>query len=392
MGKKIRVWDGSAWQDVAPSLPYTAIHSAQASMPSTAVDGQVWLDTDGTLADTGFVPLTGGTMTGNLNTPSINSGPIVGRNKILNGDFGIWQRGTSFSSSGYTSDRWKWAGGTGTISRQQFTLGSAPVAGYEGQYYLNWTLTGNSQNYELQQNIEDVRSLAGLVVTLSFWARSTTGAQAQNAAVYQYFGTGGSPSSLVNAGITSYTPTSTWQRFSFTYTMPSIEGKTLGTNNDHYVWVRIAQMTTTATNTSLDIWGVQLEVGNQATPFHNATPNKQTELAACQRYYYNVNFQDVTRGTYNTVGAGFASTSSNAYVTVTFPINMRIAPGSVTYTGPLVIDDGALAYTVSNVTLNQSGANTTLLNVASTGMTQYRPVIVYTNGNSNARLSFSAEL
>ena len=77
MAKKIRVWDGTQWQDVAPSLPYTAIHSAQASMPATGVDGQVWLDTDGTLAGQDFVPLSGGTMTGNLNVPSINSGGIT---------------------------------------------------------------------------------------------------------------------------------------------------------------------------------------------------------------------------------------------------------------------------------------------------------------------------
>lgn len=57
MAKKIRVWDGTQWQDVAPALPYTAVHSAQASMPSTGVDGQIWLDTDGTLSDTAFVPL-----------------------------------------------------------------------------------------------------------------------------------------------------------------------------------------------------------------------------------------------------------------------------------------------------------------------------------------------
>lgn len=323
MAKKIRVWDGSAWQDVAPSLPYTAIHSAQTSMPLTGVDGQVWLDTDGTLADTGFVPLTGGTMTGNLNVPSINSGPIVGRNKILNGDFSIWQRGTSFSSSGYTADRWKWAGGTGTISRQQFTPGSAPVAGYEGQYYLNWTITGNSQNYELQQNIENVRTFAGQTVTLSFWARSTAGAQTQNAYIYQNFGTGGSPSSMVEAGAATYTPTSTWQRFSFTYTMPSIEGKTLGTNNDHYVWVRIAQMTTTATNTSLDIWGVQLEAGNQATPFHTATPNQQTELAACQRYYYRETKPSTGS---SLIGPAYARTASISFVTWTFPVTMRSIP------------------------------------------------------------------
>ena len=388
MGKKIRVWDGSAWQDVAPSLPYTAIHSAQASMPSTAVDGQVWLDTDGTLADTGFVPLTGGTMTGNLNTPSINSGPIVGRNKILNGDFGIWQRGTSFSSSGYTSDRWKWAGGTGTISRQQFTLGSAPVAGYEGQYYLNWTLTGNSQNYELQQNIEDVRSLAGQVVTLSFWARSTTGAQAQNAAVYQYFGTGGSPSSLVNAGITSYTPTSTWQRFSFTYTMPSIEGKTLGTNNDHYVWVRIAQMTTTATNTSLDIWGVQLEAGNQATPFHNATPNKQTELAACQRYYQRYSFDTIN--VWMGVGHAGSGSTTQFYPMIKLSVPMRVKPSSVDYSS-LAWWNGGNPVAVPSVGINNASPDFVMLTANTTGLTQNN-VYMLAQASTSAYLGFSAEL
>lgn len=154
MAKKIRVWDGTQWQDVAPSLPYTAIHSAQASMPLTGVDGQVWLDTDGTLAGQDFVPLSGGTMTGNLNVPSINSGPIVGRNKILNGDFSIWQRGTSLSAGSYTADRWIIVGGSGTVSRQTFTPGSSPVPGYEGQYYLNWTITGNQQNCEMLQKLK----------------------------------------------------------------------------------------------------------------------------------------------------------------------------------------------------------------------------------------------
>lgn len=395
MGKKIRVWDGSAWQDVAPSLPYTAIHSAQASMPSTAVDGQIWLDTDGTLAGQDFVPLTGGTMTGNLNTPSINSGPIVGRNKILNGDFSIWQRGTSFSSSGYTSDRWKWAGGTGTISRQQFTLGSAPVAGYEGQYYLNWTLTGNSQNYEIQQNIEDVRSLAGQVVTLSFWARSTTGAQAQNAAVYQYFGTGGSPSSLVNAGITTYTPTSTWQRFSFTYTMPSIEGKTLGTNNDHYVWVRIAQMTTTATNTSLDIWGVQLEVGNQATPFHNATPNKQTELAACQRYYCRLGGANASDG-YYTYGAGYTVTTTRAYATTKLPVTMRTSPtfSSFATASSFAVHTGtASVVAASSLAVDRTNVDSIWWTINTAGsLTVGYGIFFINNNNTNAFIELSAEL
>jgi hypothetical protein len=42
------------------------------------------------------------------NVASINAGPLAGmRNAIINGNFDIWQRGTSFTGSGYGSaDRW----------------------------------------------------------------------------------------------------------------------------------------------------------------------------------------------------------------------------------------------------------------------------------------------
>jgi hypothetical protein len=88
MAKKIRVWDGSAWQDVSVALPYNAVHSAQASMPSTAVDGQIWLDTDGTLSDTEYIPKTLTSTTGDIiyassaNTPERlgigTSGQVLG--------------------------------------------------------------------------------------------------------------------------------------------------------------------------------------------------------------------------------------------------------------------------------------------------------------------------
>jgi len=76
MGKKIRVWDGSAWQEVSAALPYNPVHSAQASMPSTAVDGQIWLDTDGTTADVQYIPKSLTSSTGDIiyassaNTPA----------------------------------------------------------------------------------------------------------------------------------------------------------------------------------------------------------------------------------------------------------------------------------------------------------------------------------
>jgi len=75
----------------------------------------------------------------------INSLQAAGKNKIINGDFGVWQRGTSFTNPAafsYLVDRWRWGtdgtGSTTVFSRQTFTPGAAPVTGYEGVYFLRW--------------------------------------------------------------------------------------------------------------------------------------------------------------------------------------------------------------------------------------------------------------
>lgn len=284
-------------------------------------------------------------------------GFTAGKNKIINGDFGVWQRGTSFSlSTGvntYTADRFTAVCTTGTtVSRQAFTAGSAPVSGYEAQYYLNQTITANSQNYETAQYVEDARTFAGQTVTLSFWARSTVGAQLLNVQLLQYFGTGGSPSATTtstyvsgNTGSATYTPTSSWVRYTFTFNVPSVSGKTFGTNNNSYLWVRLFQYTTTATNTSVDIWGVQLEAGSTATSFQTATGTIQGELAACQRYYFRN-----TLPTSTVVSFALGRSSTQVDIVLPLPTTMRTNPTAIEYGG------GTFQVTNPNVsTVNLTG-------------------------------------
>jgi len=98
---------------------------------------------------------------------------VAGKNKIINGDFGIWQRGTSFSSAtglGYTADRWflSWSGTTTiAVSRQTFTPGTAPVAGYESSHFARIARTAGSADDYFLQRIEDCRTFAGQTITAS---------------------------------------------------------------------------------------------------------------------------------------------------------------------------------------------------------------------------------
>ena len=232
---------------------------------------------------------------------------IAGKNKYINGDFGIWQRGTTFTaipSATYTADRWQSAHdgtGTATITRQAFTPGAAPVAGYEGAFFLRHQIAsaGTASYFQVSQSIEDVRTLAGQTATFSFWAKADT---ARNAVWYleQNFGAGGSGGVLVTYN--TFAITTSWARYSVTINVSSVAGKTIGTNS--YLYTAIRQGTT-STGGQLDIWGIQLEAGVAATPFTPAGGgSQQAELALCQRYFEKSYAQGTNPGAVGVFGTG----------------------------------------------------------------------------------------
>jgi len=206
------------------------------------------------------------------------------KNLIINGGFDVWQRGTSFSSDGYTADRWTAAlsGGTATSSRQLFTNGQTDVPG-NPTYYLNTNCTSGNNNCSIAtQHIEDVRIGAGQSVTVSFWAKGTNpGGGHFNWQLWQRFGTGGS--STVNDGDTTLTVTSTWTRYTHTFNLGSMSGKTIGTSSFLDLMIRQPADDMSAAAWSVDIANVQLELGSVATDFEHRSYGE--ELALCQRYY-----------------------------------------------------------------------------------------------------------
>ena len=333
--------------------------------------------------------------------PAFTNNFYAGKNKIINGAFNVWQRGTSITPSAgvstYTADRFFVVMPAGsTISRQPFTAGTAPVAGYEGQYYMNTVITANAQNYEAGQKIENARTFAGQTVTFSFWARSTVGAQTMNVLLQQNFGTGGSPSATTDGTLISsstgnaqYTPTGTWTRYYFTYSLASVAGKTFGTNDNSFLLVRPFQYTATTTNTSLDIWGVQVEAGSTVTPFQTATGTIQGELAACQRYFY---FQTNGSGG-KAVGMAAMITTTQVRTVVPFPVTMRTTPTAVVTSGSNyygVVLNGTSYYT-NSLSINAPGPSAAELYGTISAVTVGWAGVIEA-ADASASISFSAEL
>jgi hypothetical protein len=309
---------------------------------------------------------------------------VAGKNKIINGDFGIWQRGTSFSGVGntvYTADRWfVETGGTANITQQAFTPGTAPVAGYEGTYYLQYATATTNAVHGIDQRIEDVRTLAGQTVTISAWMKANA-ATTITVIGSQAFGSGGSAGNDI--GSTTWTLGTSWQRFTWTVTMTSVAGKTIGAGSSTNI--RFLNLTNTAF--TFQIWGVQVEAGSVATPFTTASGTLQGELAACQRYY-----EQYTSAGSDVFGIGYTQNATTNRMCLPV-MSKRVLP-TISYTGGLqVIVAGGSSYNVTSIANINNGGTPNMINfnaVIASGAVAGGACALYSNGATT--LGFSAEL
>jgi hypothetical protein len=316
---------------------------------------------------------------------SVSNHFAAGKNKIINGDFGIWQRGTSFSANVYNADRWICGSdATVAISRQTFTLGTAPVAGYEGTYFIRYAKSSGGSYLTGYQPIEDVRTFAGQTVTLSFWAKADA---AVTLAPYYIQVFGPSASADVGAQIATQSITTSWARYSFTFTIPSILGKTITSNS--YLAIYVARYIGSAA-TTIDIWGVQLEAGSTATPFTTHTGSIQGELAACQRYYYRYS----ATATNQYFGSAYARSATNAFAIIKHPVTMRTSPSMSSASGASYFNFqiGTGDFTVTSLDGSYyPTTETTLVRMTSSGMTAGQAGMALFQ-NASAYIELSAEL
>lgn len=369
-------------------------------------------DITGVTAGTGITGGgTSGAVTVSFDQANFGGGQFAaGKNRIINGDFYINQRAFSSSttSGAYNFDRWQqvFSGGTQTITPQTFTLGAAPVAGYEGKTFCRIVTASQSAagDYSAQtQKMESVRTFAGQTVTVSFWAKASTGTPNIGISGLQNFGTGGSPSANVIVTGTVQAITSSWARYSATLTVPSISGKTIGTNNDDYfradIWTSagttisgLGYPAVGVQNVTIDIWGVQVEAGATATPFQTASGSLEGELAMCQRYYYRVTADRA----FSVLASGFASSTTVARLTAPFPVTMRVQPTAVEWT-TLSLQDYTSSWPISDLGMGVDTSYGSKFQAAgsaivTSGLTAFRPYSLIATNSTSAYIGWSAEL
>ena len=339
--------------------------SGDPSYLATGSTGQ-YLTTDGT--DTSWGAVT------SLPSQTNNAGKILttdastaswtetaGRNLVINGDMEVWQRGITFGSSSYYqwyADRWNgdaFNGNDFTISKVTTGTPAAglPATALRFQRDASSTETNQRRIGTVFETAES-RGFAGKEVTLSFYARvGSNWSGATNVCTSNIFigtGTNETTANGLGAAWTGYvnqsqsnTMTTTYQRFSQTVTLAA------GTNQLGIQFVFVAATGTAGANDYVDITGIKLEVGSEATSYigENLTYN----LLRCQRYYYEM-------------WKVMASYASNGVVGWQHPVRMRATP-SFTWEYP---HNG----TASNVYRIDSGAQN--------AMTSSNTLFIYDTG------------
>ena len=247
-----------------------------------------------------------------VTVPKVTDQVLTHRNLIINGTMQVAQRGTSFTNpaiSAYTLDRWYTLNSNdGTVDVSQST--EAPT-GFKNSLKIDVTTADSSmsasQYYILAQAIEgqnlthlNYGSADAKEVTISFWVRS-------NKTGTYHVEIQTNPGSQELARPYTINTANTWEHKTLTwiantdYTISENNGAGLyvywwlaaGSNYTGSpigtTWVSNTNRVTGQTNfldsTSNEFYitGVQMEVGDTATPFEHRSYGD--ELAACQRYY-----------------------------------------------------------------------------------------------------------
>jgi len=336
--------------------------------------------------------------------------PYVLKNRIINGDMGINQRGFSGTAvdATYSLDRYR----TTSTQASKFTIAQSSTAPAN---FINSMLITSSSAYTpistdefvIAQNIEGL-NVADLgwgtanakTVTLSFWVRSSLtgtfgGCLSNNGydRCYVFSYSISAANTWEQKTVTIIGDTSgTWLttngvgiRTRFTVGAgSSYKGAAGAWSSSFYDTVTGAVDVISTNGATFYITGVQLELGSSATPFERRLYNQ--ELANCQRYL------PAFGGSAGALAAGFCSSTIYGFANVVFPVTTRTAPTGITVPNVTywsVYGAGATAYAATAATFSTaSTTSSSIYFTVASGLGAGQGTIVTAN-NASAQLLFT---
>ena len=355
--ERVRI-DAGGNMNVTGVVTATAFTGDGSALTGTGVGGNTSVNTTGIITATAFVS---------------SEGQLSNRNKIINGDFTIHQRGGTIASSNgnYSLDRWRMyrsGDSSGGFSVQQSTSSypQTNISGvrdnFKASAFITVTSAGSAaanNNIKFQQRIEGTNvydlafgTAAAKKITVSFYVKcsltGTFGASIVNA-----------PHNRSNVQTYTINSASTWEYKTFTVDGDTSGSWDFGTGTGMQLMFDLGTGSNKSSN-STNQWlsgeyhgtpsgvklihtngatwqlaGVQLEAGSVATPFEFR--NQTDELQRCQRYFQ----KDLNRRAY--WGSGNVS---DRQFPLRFGVEMRDTP-TISFTSTSIDGGSAAAYSVT---------------------------------------------
>jgi len=332
----------------------------------------------------------GNTVTFADSTQMTTAASLGMRNRIINGDFRIWQRGTSFANptsaaNQYGADRWcfvrpSYAGNTTMSQVTGLTINGNNRTAMRLQRTSGDTNTGLIQTCQAIESL-NIRDLAGQTITISGYYR--TGANFSNTNLYIQFVTGtgiDEPNPITNGYTGSTVAISTSVAANTNFTKFSVTGTLASNINEAGLTFIYGPSGTAGAADYFDLIDIQVEAGSVATPFERRPYGM--ELSLCQRYYQLISF-----GQYQRYGLFYCDTTTTAQGVYYSPVTFRTSPtltfSNISLNGTVVASASAQVASCTTVYV--------IFNVAS-GLTAGTMSQLYAPTTSTSYMAYNAEL
>jgi hypothetical protein len=312
------------------------------------------------------------------------SGAYFGfKNRLINGDYSVAQRGTSFVSGAndddtYNLDRWYVLSDgndavditqdTTTVPTNQLTAIALDVETEDKKFGIAQIieqvncigLIGNTVNLSFKAKVSSTTKLDNVKCAIVAWSGT---ANTVTSDIISAWGAEGTNPTLIADATYENTPANLGVTTSYaTYSVSAAIDTASTKNIIVFIW---SDVTDTTAGDFLYITDVQLEVGSVATPYERRPFG--TELALCQRYFAKLSIAS-DGGVFSAFGSGVQQLSTTGLYFVKYPVTMRASPtvnGSTlavsNFVTTVAVNSFATSYMgldASNVGVNTTGAAT----------------------------------